>query len=383
MQSKRVFISACLGMLLFGIGLITLGSVAIGLQEKFHLDKISSGTLFSILPLGILLGSLVFGPVCDRYGYKVFLVLSCFLMFIGFQGIAHAGTLGVLKICVFLFGFGGGAINGATNAVVSDISESHKAANLSLLGVFFALGALGMPLLLGILNKLYSFQSILSGVSILPVLIGTFILLTKYPEAKHSGQMSVRHSIKLIKEPLLLLIGFFLFCQSSFEGVINNWTTLYLSQQWLATESNALYGLSLFVVGMAVIRLLLGSVFRTISSAKIMMMSFIMLGIGCLIIQLAGSFAHAVIGLVVCGGGLAAGFPVMLAILGGRYAQFSGTAFGLVLTIALFGNMMMNYGMGWIAEVFGMQYYPAVLFALFTLMAVLSYGVFKNQIYNH
>ncbi|MBP7801409.1 MAG: MFS transporter [Saprospiraceae bacterium] len=379
MQSKRVFISACLGMLLFGIGLITLGSVAIGLQEKFHLDKISSGTLFSILPLGILLGSLVFGPVCDRYGYKVFLVLSCFLMFIGFQGIAHAGTLCVLKICVFLFGFGGGAINGATNAVVSDISESHKAANLSLLGVFFALGALGMPLLLGILNKLYSFQSILSGVSILPVLIGTFILLTKYPEAKHSGQMSVRHSIKLIKEPLLLLIGFFLFCQSSFEGVINNWTTLYLSQQWLATESNALYGLSLFVVGMAVIRLLLGSVFRTISSAKIMMMSFIMLGIGCLIILLAGSFAHAVIGLVVCGGGLAAGFPVMLAILGGRYAQFSGTAFGLVLTIALFGNMMMNYGMGWIAEVFGMQYYPAVLFALFTLMAVLSYGVFKKS----
>ncbi|MBK6479898.1 MAG: MFS transporter [Saprospiraceae bacterium] len=379
MQSKRVFISACLGMLLFGIGLITLGSVAIGLQEKFHLDKISSGTLFSILPLGILLGSLVFGPVCDRYGYKVFLVLSCFLMFIGFQGIAHAGILGLLKICVFLFGFGGGAINGATNAVVSDISESHKAANLSLLGVFFALGALGMPLLLGILNKLYSFQSILSGVSILPVLIGTFILLTKYPEAKHSGQMSVRHSIKLIKEPLLLLIGFFLFCQSSFEGVINNWTTLYLSQQWLATESNALYGLSLFVVGMAVIRLLLGSVFRTISSAKIMMMSFIMLGIGCLIIQLAGSFAHAVIGLVVCGGGLAAGFPVMLAILGGRYAQFSGTAFGLVLTIALFGNMMMNYGMGWIAEVFGMQYYPAVLFALFTLMAVLSYGVFKKS----
>ena len=379
MQSKRVFISACLGMLLFGIGLITLGSVAIGLQEKFHLDKISSGTLFSILPLGILLGSLVFGPVCDRYGYKVFLVLSCFLMFIGFQGIAHAGTLCVLKICVFLFGFGGGAINGATNAVVSDISESHKAANLSLLGVFFALGALGMPLLLGILNKLYSFQSILSGVSILPVLIGTFILLTKYPEAKHSGQMSVRHSIKLIKEPLLLLIGFFLFCQSSFEGVINNWTTLYLSQQWLATESNALYGLSLFVVGMAVIRLLLGSVFRTISSAKIMMMSFIMLGIGCLIIQLAGSFAHAVIGLVVCGGGLAAGFPVMLAILGGRYAQLSGTAFGLVLTIALFGNMMMNYGMGWIAEAFGMQYYPAVLFALFTLMAVLSYGVFKKS----
>ena len=50
---------------------------------------------------------------------------------------------------MFLFGLGGGAVNGATNALVSDISEKDKGANLSLLGVFFGLGALGMPFILG------------------------------------------------------------------------------------------------------------------------------------------------------------------------------------------------------------------------------------------
>jgi MFS family permease len=44
---------------------------------------------------------------------------------------------------VFLFGFGGGAINGACNAVVADISEEHKGANLSLLGGFFCIGCFG------------------------------------------------------------------------------------------------------------------------------------------------------------------------------------------------------------------------------------------------
>src|SRR5688572_14567954 len=145
MQQRSVFLSACLGMLLFGISLITLGSVAPSLKEKFSLNPISFGALFSILPFGILSGSLFFGPTADRYGFKIIFLLASVCMFVGFEGIAYASSLTVLKICVFLFGFGGGVLNGASNAVVSDISESNKGANLSFLGVFFAVGALGMP----------------------------------------------------------------------------------------------------------------------------------------------------------------------------------------------------------------------------------------------
>ena len=53
-NKKMVFWSACLGMLLFGIALITLGSIAPDLKEKLLLNDIAAGTLFSILPLGIL-----------------------------------------------------------------------------------------------------------------------------------------------------------------------------------------------------------------------------------------------------------------------------------------------------------------------------------------
>ena len=50
-----------------------LGSVKHGLEEKYFLDEIASGTLFSILPFGILSGSLLFGPFCDKYGYRILL----------------------------------------------------------------------------------------------------------------------------------------------------------------------------------------------------------------------------------------------------------------------------------------------------------------------
>ena len=133
-----VFTAACAGMFLFGITLITLGSVATDLRSKFQLSGTDAGTLFSILPFGILTGSLIFGPVCDRYGYKYLIILACIGMFAGFEGIAYGDSLRLLKICIYIFGLGGGIINGATNAVISDISPEHKGADLSLLGVFLA-----------------------------------------------------------------------------------------------------------------------------------------------------------------------------------------------------------------------------------------------------
>ena len=378
-----IFFCACLGMLLFGVSLITLGSVAPALREKFQLDAIASGTLFSILPIGILVGSLLFGPFSDRYGYKIILVLSCLFIAAGFQGIAYSSSLGLLKVCIFLFGFAGGAINGATNAVVADISEKHKGANLSLLGVFFAVGALGMPFLLGVLEKQFSFARIVSFVGYIPVMVAILCLLTKFPLPKQTRGMPLSKGLALLKEYILVVIGFFLFCLSSFEAIINNWTTTYLIQQLSVASSQALYALSLYVVGMAAMRLLLGSVFRGVSSRGILGISALFLVSGCLLLQMAHTYSLAVAGLVCIGIGLAAGFPVMLGFVGSLYAQVSGTAFSIVLTIALIGNMLVNFTMGIVAEKYGVEHLTTMAFILFSAMVLLAVFILRETKIKH
>jgi MFS family permease len=359
-------------MLLFGISLITLGSVAAGLREKFQLDAITSGTLFSILPIGILVGSLLFGPFSDRYGYKVILLLACLFIFTGFQGLAFASSLDLLKDCVFVFGFGGGAINGATNAVVADISATNKGANLSLLGVFFAVGALGMPFVLGSLEQRFSFEEIVSTIGYIPLAVAALCLFTRFPSPKQSKGIPISKGLALLKEGVLVTIGFFLFCLSSFEAIINNWTTTYLTQQLSTPDSHALYALSLYVAGMAVMRILLGSLFRNAAASTILALSFVILLAGCLLLHTPAEYWVALTGLIFVGIGLAAGFPVMLGFVGNLYAEVSATAFSIVLTIALIGNMLINFAMGVIAARYGVEHLTSVAFALLSAMFFLS-----------
>lgn len=379
MYNKRlVFWAACIGILFFGMAITTLGSVVPDLRERFQLDEIASGTLFSILPFGLLTGSLFFGPFCDRYGYRILLALACISMFLGFEGIAYSPSHLVLQISIFLFGLGGGAINGATSALVSDISEKDKGANLSLLGVFFAIGALGMPFILGVLKGMFTYQTILSIIGIATFLVAIFYISIRFPPAKQAAGLPLNRSLFLLKDKTLLVIGFFLFFQSAFEGIINNWTTTYLTRVISIEPQKALYALSLSVVGMTAMRLLLGSAFRKTAPKYIWGISFFLLFCGLVFMSISTGFGGAATGLILVGAGLAAGFPIMLGVVGHLYKELSGTAFSLVFVIALTGNMIINYGMGVIAQNFGIRHLVTVGFAELFLMIILCLIILKR-----
>ena len=155
-HKNLVFTAACIGMCFFGVSMITLGAVLPSLIAKLNLSGLQTTSLVTFLPLGMLAGSLIFGPIVDRFGHKALLVPSCIIVLLGMEGLAIVGI-----------GLGGGILNGETNALVSDISgESEKGSRLSFLGMFYGLGALGIPMLLGSLSRHYSFETILLGIGV-------------------------------------------------------------------------------------------------------------------------------------------------------------------------------------------------------------------------
>jgi MFS family permease len=372
-----VFWACCAGMLLFGMSAITLGAMAQPLQERFGLDGVGAGTLFSILPIGILAGSIFFGPISDRYGFRYLLSGAAVAMGLGFDGIALTHSMPLLYGSIFLFGFGGGILNGATSAVVNDISTGNKGANLSLLGVFFGVGGLGMPMLLALLERWFAPFAILGAVGAGAILIGMLYLLVPFPGGKTAG-MPLSMNLSHLFKPLLLFVSFFLFFQSGMEGLINNWSTTFLTRPGGVSEADALFGLSFYMFGMTVMRLLVGSVLRTVSRVGLMWTGLGLVALGLVAVQQSGPKELIWAGLFLAGSGLALGFPVLLGFVGEQFADASGAAFSFAFSVALVGNMLFNYSLGYLVDSFGISQYVFAVWIALLFMGVMLFFIQKQ-----
>jgi FHS family glucose/mannose:H+ symporter-like MFS transporter len=146
---RRLTASAFAGMFVFGIVMAILGAILPSLFARISMGKAEAGNLFLIMNFAMLVMSLLFGPVVDRFGFKVFLVLCSLLVAVAFGLLAAASSYGLIVLAVVVLGFGGGGLNGGTNALTSDINPGGRGSALNLLGIFFGFGALSIPFLIG------------------------------------------------------------------------------------------------------------------------------------------------------------------------------------------------------------------------------------------
>ena len=378
-----VFAAACLGMLLFGIVFLSLGSVNNMLAERFHLDDNGIGTLTALLPFGILAGSLIFGPIVDRFGYRWMLIVCALLVMAGLEGMAFASSTGLIQFFVFLIGFGGGVLNGATNALAADVSEGERGAKLSLLGVFFGIGALGMPSTLAALSKHFSLAAIVAGIGAFVVVPVIYFLVITFPPPKQKAQPAAATSgLALLTHPIFLLACLALAVQSGMEGMSNDWMTRYFKKVTLsgehADEWKPLLGLMAVTGAMVLARIVLSGLLKHIKSQNVLFVSIGITTAGALLLMYATSYGVSLAAALLIGAGLAAAFPVVLSYIGDLYPAQSGTAFSTIFFIALIGNMTINKSFGFLAQNHGLEQYPKVMLGCLVASAVLLFLVVKR-----
>jgi MFS family permease len=380
-NKKLVFAAACLAVFLFGVVMLSLGTIMPFITAKYGLDEYSKGILATVLPFGILAGSILFGPVADRYGYRYLIILGVFIFMGAYLLIARTASVLTLSLVFFFIGFSGGILNGSANALVSGISEDfkeNKAANLSLMGVFFGIGALGMPFILAILTRLIPFEKMMTGAGILMILPLIYFYFIRYPASRSAKSVSIKDWFRLAATPLMFLTGMIGFFQSGLESLVNNWITSYLIGTTGVTEKKALFALTLFVGVFTFSRLLLGIIFRKVGQGLVITVSMTFVLSGVIILMVPGGNDYYLVSLVLFGLGLAATFPVITGYAGDLFKDLPGTAIGILFTLSLIGNMGINYLTGFITGKFGYNAYP-VIFAGVTLLMSLIFILFYRK----
>ena len=380
---RTLFTCACLGLLTFGIVFTMLGSVVPSIIERFGIDKAQAGGLFALMTSGILAGSLAFGPMVDRYGYKGILLAAIALTLIGLEGIAFAPSLALLRVAIVIVGFAGGIVNGGTNALVADISSGERGASLNLLGVFFGIGAVGVPFILAMLTGRFTQSALIASIGALVVIPMAVIAATTFPAPKQPQGFPIAAAGGILKDPLFLLMGLMLFLESGLENMVGGWTSTFVHEELEVAAGPALVILSLYWLGMMLGRLALGSVLRRAPPFAVLYVCLTIAFGGSALLLTTHSVEMATTGVFLLGLGFAAMFPNVLGFIGDRYAGLSGTAFSVVIAMALVGGMSFPLLAGILGGLYGMRgsfiIVPIALVVIGVLLGILKRGLGPTQ----
>lgn len=374
-NTSAVFVAACAGMGFFGVTMLSLGPIMGRIGEL----GVNATALSPTLTVGIIIGTLLFGPIVDKFGYKGLIILSSALALGGILGLSYFSTDALLQISICCLGIGGGVLNGLTNALVSDIYEDdRRGARLSLLGAFYCIGALLWTLMNYFIADYHVPLYLMSAIMLCFIVFFCFI---EFPKAKPAENVSFKKTLGLFKYPALLMFGLVLFFQSGFEGASGDFTVSFLTSEKGIDLPAATLAMTWFTVGMLAGRLLLGYAMKLLKDLGTFFSYLAIALVGVALLAFAGSAAGADLAMALIGFGAGATFPVVLNYVGGTFRNNSGTAISIAVFIALIGQFTLKRITG-VAFNAGSYYtLPVVLAAAIVIMMCLvpvSIKVGKN-----
>jgi MFS transporter, FHS family, glucose/mannose:H+ symporter len=338
-------------MLVFGIVLAILGTV-FGLptmRERLQITLAQQGALFLLLYLGIFLASLVVGPLIDHVGNKTNLLVSSLIVALAMVFLADVHSFKAAGGAAILLGLGGGGLNTCTNVLVSDLYAEQRGPMLNLLGIFFGVGALIIPLIAASIEGHFTISQLFYFCAVLGAVCALWYAAISFPPAKANQAFAWGEVFEVAKYSGMLLLAFILFLESGNEACIAGWTSTYVGVTGYAPRIATLV-LAAYWAALMLSRMLAARVLRGIRKSQLVAgVAMLSLG-GCVVLLFARALLLLFIGTALIGLAYGPIFPTTLAIAGDRYSQRVGTVFGLLFSIALIGGMTLPWAVGEVSQ---------------------------------
>src|SRR5580704_9641231 len=325
-----------------------LGTILPELSERFRLTPTQNGTIAFAQAIGLTIASVGVGPLLDSKGDKAGLLLGLTLIVIALVLLPRASGFRGIVFLMFLLGVGGSIVVTGANALVSGVSEAHRASALNLLNLFFGLGGLATPFLSANLLKR---NSVRLCYTIAFLTVGTLIvtIATAMPAPAGGGGFVFANAGAYLGHPLIWMLGLFLFLYVACEVGVWNWLPRHLIAQGIP-ESRALNILSLgFALGLLIGRVGVSPILAHVPPIDVTLGASIAMAVTTFLMLQTNKPGPAFALVFVAGLSMAPVFPTTLAITGAAFPRMTGTALGFVITCGWVGLAVSSWIIGAIA----------------------------------
>ena len=396
-RTSVLMIIAFLGIFVYGLLAALPGSVLPTLERNQFLPSDSAvGTFLLINAVGAVLAYAVSGPIIDRIGTKVALLVgsACVIgSMIGFALIVTkvqaSSALILIFGCSLVLGFGANAIVASGHALVAEVAATRRNSVLNLLDICFGLGLASLPLVVQALQRQGGVELIFWSLGALTLVLLLLIVTSRFPAPTQSHSSGVGEAVSLFANPSFLLLALALFMYVGAEVSVGKWVVTFMERDanilgsqgvtaahveamsrmspdvlnrffeadsiGVGIAGYALRTLSLFatalLLGRLVSSLLLG-VLR-VNSILLMTAGSLLTTVSLLIAFTASSSGTVRLGLIAAGFGMGPIFPTSVGLASVMNPRIAGTAMSWVMGVGFAGLLVIPPAVGYVSSAVG------------------------------
>ena len=349
----------CLTLLAIGWTGLLIPSLIRSIEDAFDQSDAGIGLLYFIYAVTYAIGSLGGGLVTERVGRRTVLSLGAVLYGAGLIAFGMAPTWIVFALVALPTGLGAGALDGGVNGLVLDLYPSGRGRALNLLHLFFSLGALTAPLVVGrLVDGGVAWEAILTASGVAAFLIAACYAVVRMPDGRRDVALRGRSDVGTVPERArprlagpLILLAVAIACYVASEIGVSSWLVRFLDPAPLSVATTAL---SAYWAGLTLGRLLSARVADRFDHISFTTVASTVMAVTLLGAILAPSVPLAIALFALAGVASGPVFPMIIAIGGDRYPDRSAAVSGLLAGSAVVGSVVYPPIMGLLSVTVGL-----------------------------
>jgi fucose permease len=361
---------ACVGLLLIGWAGLLVPSLIREIERDFVQTDAGLGIFYLINAVAYATGSFGGGMLTERFGRRRVLMLATALLGLG------VAMLGIVPIWILMLiaaipaGFGAGAIDGGVNGLVLDLFPKTRGRALNTLHLFYGIGALSSPLVVGRLVEAgVPWQALVLATAVVTVPIAMLWAVIRLPHGRYEAVTveGVQRPGRLALRWPLIALEIAIACYVASEVGVSSWLIRFLEEAPLALATTSL---SLYWAGLAVGRLVSARFSDRFDHLRLATLSVLVAGLATIAAVLVPSLEASIALFAVVGFASGPVFPLIIAIGGERHPDRSAAVSGFLTSAAVVGGVIYPPVMGFVSVSVGL---PAAMMGT-AILALASAG---------
>jgi fucose permease len=290
-----------------------------------------------------------------------------------------------LCIALLFLGGGMGILETMSNALLVDINPDDAVFQLNFLQVFFGIGAILGPIIIGFAySKGVSWRTIYKSWGALMTFLSLWFMANKFPELPKAEKLRLDYVKNLFFDKRFLMICLCMIFYTGAETSGWGWMSTYTERNLNFSVMESSVAVAVFWIAVTLGRLAISYSIRKFDVRKMIMSLAFLAGVICVIMGAAKQRWLVWLVIFLLGLACSSQWGLILSYGTERYRRNSGTVFAMLVASGSIGMSAVPYLTGVVGDLFGMRsalLMPGMLFILISLVFIVIPGLKTNEEY--